>query len=181
MKTICFTLLLVGTIFFGYCQGEIGYTRKLVNLRDSASSSSAVIEKLLPRTKIFYFVDDTLNGYIKIRLLKNAHVGYIKTSFIKFVRAVKESKNSPFSEIQSDNPESPPELRIFNNSLKTMLLSLNGVDYVFSPYQKINIPFKEGECRFYAMAQKVEPLYGKKKFLSGYYYQWEFYIKTFYR
>jgi hypothetical protein len=130
---------------------------------------------------LFYFADDTTAGYTKVRIIKTAQIGYVRSSYIRFVGFAKESTGSPFSEEQSADATANPELRIFNNTKKTMTLSLNNEDYTFSPYEKMKIPFNPGSCRFVASAPNVTPLYGTKDFAKGYYYNWEFYIVTTYR
>lgn len=181
MRILLISLFLLIFSFYCYSQASYGIIKKQANLREYAFANAKVIKKLKPQTLLFYFSEDTIGSYTKVWVIKTAQIGYVKSNVIKFTGKVKESSSSPFVEEQADSSNTKPDLRIFNNTKHTMTLSLNNNNYTLTPFEKIKIPFDAGLCKFVASAPGVIPLFGKKEFLIGHYYNWEFYIVITYR
>jgi hypothetical protein len=73
------------------------------------------------------------------------------------------------------------ELKIFNNTSKTLTLKMNTELFYFSPRETKNISISPGEYDFRASAPGVIPYIGNESLNSGQAYSWQFYIRTSYR
>ena len=171
-------LLLLFFVLFSnviYCQSYLGIIIKQVNFREGSNSNDKIISSLKPQTQIFIISLETENNYYNIIDIASDREGYIHKSYVKVGKVVNKSNKSVFSPTgQLSNYES--EVKIFNNTRKTLTLKMNTELYYFSPYETKNISLNPGEYDFRASAPGVIPYIGTENLNSNQGYSWQFYI-----
>lgn len=177
MKKLLSLLLLIIISNAIYSQSYLGTITKLVNFREGSSSNDNIISSLKPNTQIFIISLETENDYYNIIDIATDKEGYVHKSYVKVGKVVNRSNESVFSPTgQSSNYES--EVKIFNNTRKTLTLKMNTELYYFSPYETKNISLNPGEYDFRASAPRVIPYIGTENLNSNQGYSWQFYITT---
>ena len=73
------------------------------------------------------------------------------------------------------------EVKIFNNTSKTLTLKLNTELFRFTPYETKNLSLSPEEYDFRASAPGVIPYIGSERLNSNQAYTWQFYISTSWR
>lgn len=179
MKKITFILLLFISNSI-YSQSYIGTITKQVNFREGSSSDDNIISSLKPKTQIFIISLETENDYYNVIDIATDKEGYVHKSYVKVGKLVSKSSESVFSPTgKSSNYNS--EVKIFNNTSKTLTLKLNTELYHFSPYETKNINLTPGEYDFRASAPGVIPYIGTENLNSNQGYSWQFYLSSSYR
>lgn len=177
MKKLLSLLLLIIISNAIYSQSYLGTITKLVNFREGSSSNDNIISSLKPNAQIFIISLETENDYYNIIDIATDKEGYVHKSYVKVGKVVNRSNESVFSPTgQSSNYES--EVKIFNNTRKTLTLKMNTELYYFSSYETKNISLNPGEYDFRASAPGVIPYIGTENLNSNQGYSWQFYITT---
>jgi hypothetical protein len=172
-KVLLLFLILISNVI--YSQSYLGTITKQVNFRAGSSSSDNIISSLKTQTQIFIISLETENDYYNIIDIATDIEGYVHKSYVKVGKIVNKSNESVFSPTgQSSNYES--EVKIFNNTRKTLTLKMNTELYYFSPYETKNISLHPGEYDFRASAPGVIPYIGTENLNSNQGYSWQFYI-----
>jgi hypothetical protein len=172
-KVLLLFLILISNVI--YSQSYLGTITKQVNFRAGSNSSSNIISSLKPQTQIFIISLETENDYYNVIDIATDREGYVHKSYVKVGKIVNKSNESVFSPTgQSSNYES--EVKIFNNTRKTLTLKMNTELYYFSPYETKNISLNPGEYDFRASAPGVVPYIGTENLNSNQGYSWQFYI-----
>lgn len=172
-KVLLLFLILISNVI--YSQSYLGTITKQVNFRAGSSSSDNIISSLKAQTQIFIISLETDNDYYNIIDINTDKEGYVHKSYVKVGKIVNKSNESVFSPTgQSSNYES--EVKIFNNTRKTLTLKMNTELYYFSPYETKNISLNPGEYDFRASAPGVVPYIGTENLNSNQGYSWQFYI-----
>lgn len=160
-----------------YSQSYLGTITKQVNFRAGSSSSDQIISSLKAQTQIFIISLETDNDYYNIIDINTDKEGYVHKSFVKVGKLVIKSNESVFTpDAKTSNYNS--EVKIFNNTSKTLTLKLNTELYHFSPHETKNINLTPGEYDFRASAPGVIPYIGTENLNSNQGYSWQFYITT---
>lgn len=160
-----------------YSQSYLGTITKQVNFREGSSSDDNIISYLKPKTQIFIVSLETENDYYNVIDIATDREGYVHKSYVKVGKLISKSNESVFSPTgKSSNYNS--EVKIFNNTSKTLTLKLNSELYHFSPYETKNINLTPGEYDFRASAPGVIPYIGTENLNSNQGYSWQFYITT---
>jgi hypothetical protein len=160
-----------------YSQSYLGTITKQVNFREGSSSDDNIISSLKPNTQIFIISLETENDYYNVIDIATDREGYVHKSYVKVGKLVSKSSESVFSPTgKSSNYNS--EVKIFNNTSKTLTLKLNAELYYFSPNETKNINLTPGEYDFRASAPGVIPYIGTENLNSNQGYSWQFYITT---
>ena len=158
-----------------YSQSYLATITKQVNFREGSSSDYNVISSLKPKTQIFIVSLETENDYYNVIDIATDREGYVHKSYVKVGKLVSKSNESVFTPNgQTSNYDS--EVKIFNNTSKTLTLKLNTELYHFSPYETKNINLNPGEYDFRASAPGVIPYIGTENLNSNQGYSWQFYI-----
>jgi hypothetical protein len=174
-KVLLLFLILISNVI--YSQSYLGTITKQVNFRAGSSSSDNIISSLKPQTQIFIISLETENDYYNVIDIATDREGYVHKSFVKVGKLVSKSNESVFTPSgQTSNYNS--EVKIFNNTSKTLTLKLNTEQYYFSPYETKNINLTPGEYDFRASAPGVIPYIGTENLNSNQGYSWQFYIVT---
>lgn len=163
-----------------YSQSYLGTITKQVNFREGPGSDYEIIKSLKPGNQIFISSLETENDFYSIINIATNEEGYVHKSYVKVGKLVTRSNQSVFTpDGVSSSYES--ELKIFNNTSKTLTLKMNSEMFYFSPYETKNISISPGEYDFRASAPGVIPYIGNESLNSGQAYSWQFYIRTSYR
>ncbi|MCF6142360.1 SH3 domain-containing protein [Flavobacterium sp. K77] len=174
-KQIVLLFLLISNCI--YSQSYLGTITKQVNFRAGSRSSDQIISSLKAQTQIFIISLETENDYYNIIDINTDKEGYVHKSFVKVGKLVNKSNESVFTpDGQTSNYNS--ELKIFNNTRKTLTLKLNAELFYFNPYETKNINLTPGEYDFRASAPGVIPYIGTENLNSNQGYSWQFYIVT---
>ena len=177
MKKILLLIFFISISTTIQSQSYLGIITKQVNFRQGPSSGYNVISSLKPQTQIFIVSLETENDYYNIIDITTDKEGYVHKSFVKVGKVVSKSKESVFTPSgQTSNNNS--EVKIFNNTSKTLTLKLNTELYYFSPKETKNINLNPGEYDFRASAPGVIPYIGTEDLNSNQGYSWEFFITT---
>lgn len=172
-KQIVLLFLLISSCI--YSQSYLGTITKQVNFRTGSSSDDNIISSLKPNTQIFIISLETENDYYNVIDIATDKEGYVHKSYIKIGKLISKSNESVFSPTgKSSNYNS--EVKIFNNTSKTLTLKLNTEIYNFSPRETKNINLTPGEYDFRASAPGVIPYIGTENLNSNQGYSWQFYI-----
>jgi hypothetical protein len=160
-----------------YSQSYLGTITKQVNFREGSSSETTIISSLKPKTQIFIISLLAENDYYNVIDIATDKEGYVHESYVKVGKEVSKSNESVFTPSgQTSNYNS--EVKIFNNTSKTLTLKLNTEIYHFSPKESKNITLTPGEYDFRASAPGVIPYIGTENLNSNQGYSWQFYIVT---
>ena len=177
MKKILFLLFFIITSNGIFSQSYLGTITKQVNFRLGPSTEDDIISSLKLNTQIFIISLETENDYYNIIDITTDKEGYVHKSYVKVGKLVSKSSESVFSPTgKSSNYNS--EVKIFNNTSKTLTLKLNTELYHFSPHETKNINLTPGEYDFRASAPGVIPYIGTENLNSNQGYSWQFYITT---
>ncbi len=178
MKMIkIFTLFVFFVTTTIYSQSYLGTITKQVNFREGSSTEDNIISFLKPNSDVFIISLETENDYYNVIDIATDREGYVHKSFVKIGKLVSKSNESVFTPTgQSSNYD--PEVKIFNNTSKTLTLKLNTQLYYFSPYETKNITLSPEKYDFRASAPGVIPYIGTERLKSNQGYSWEFYIST---
>lgn len=129
-KQIVLLFLLISSCI--YSQSYLGIINKQLSFRARSSSSDKIISSLKAQTQIFIVSLQTENDYYNVIDIATDKEGYVHKSYIKIGKLVSKSNESVFSPTaKSSNYNS--EVKILNNTTKTLTLKLNTEMYDFSP------------------------------------------------
>jgi hypothetical protein len=177
MKKTLLLLLLILISSNVFSQAYLGVITKNVNFREEPSIDANIISSLKPNTQIFIISLVAQNDYYNVIDIANDREGFVHKSYIQIGKMVSKSDESVFSPTgKSSNYNS--EVKIFNNTSKTLTLKLNTELYHFGPNETKNINLTPGEYDFRASAPGVIPYIGTENLNSNQGYSWQFYITT---
>lgn len=176
MKTI-FTLILFSFFISGFSQSYLGTITKNVNFRAGSGSDYKIISSLKPNKQIFIISLETENDYYNIIDIATDKEGYVHKSYVKVGKLVNKSNESVFTP-NGESSTYDPEVKIFNNTSKTLTLKMNTQLFYFSAYETKNISISPDQYDFRASAPGVIPYIGTERLGSKQAYSWEFYIVT---
>jgi hypothetical protein len=176
MKTI-FTLIIFSFVISSFSQSYLGTITKNVNFREGSSTTGNIISSLKPNTQIFIISLETENDYYNIIDIATDKEGYVHKSYIKVGKLVNKSNESVFTP-NGESSTFNPEVKIFNNTSKTLTLKMNTQLFYFRPYETKNISINPDEYDFRASAPGVIPYIGTERLINKQAYSWEFYIVT---
>jgi uncharacterized protein YgiM (DUF1202 family) len=176
MKTI-FSLILFSFFFFGFSQSYLGSITKNVNFREGSGSEKRIISSLKPNNQIFIISLEAENDYYNIIDIATDKEGYVHKSYVKVGKLVNKSNESVFTP-NGESSTYESEVKIFNNTSKTLTLKMNTQLFYFSSYETKNISINPNKYDFRASAPGVIPYIGTEVLGSKQAYSWEFYIVT---
>lgn len=166
-------LILISNLI--YSQSYLGTITKEVNFRDGSTTDNNIISSLKAQTQIFIISLETENDYYNVIDITTDREGYVHKSYVKIDKVVNKNNESVFSPTgKSSNYNS--EVKIFNNTNRTLTLKMNAEQYHFIPYETKNIDLNPGEYDFRASAPGVMPYIGTENLNSNQGYSWQFYI-----
>lgn len=172
-----FTLIFFSYVISGFSQSHLGTIIKQVNFRQGSSSNDNIISSLKPNTQVFIISLETENDYYNIIDIATDKEGYVHKSYVKVGKLVSRSNESVFTP-NGETSTYESEVKIFNNTNKTLTLKMNAQLYYFGPYETKNISIYPDEYDFRASAPGVIPYIGTERLKSKQAYSWEFYIST---
>ena len=177
MKKLLFSLFFILISNGIVSQSYLGTITKQVNFREGPSGDDNIISSLKPKTQIFIVSLETENDYYNVIDIATDREGYVHKSFVKIGKIVNKSDQSVFTP-NGKSSDYDSEVKIFNNTSKTLTLKMNTEVYRFTPYETKNIKLVPGEYDFRASAPGVIPYIGSESLNSNQAYSWQFYITT---
>lgn len=163
-----------------YSQSYLGTITKQVNFREGPDTFYNIIGSLKPNTQIFIASLDTENDYYSIIDIATDREGFVHKSYVKVGKLVSRSNESVFVP-NGKTSNYNAEVKIYNNTSKTLTLKLNTEIYRFAPFETKNINLSPDIYDFRASAPGVIPYIGTERINSSQAYSWQFYISTSYR
>jgi hypothetical protein len=130
---------------------------------------------LKPNNQIFIISLEAENDYYNIIDIATDKEGYVHKSYVKVGKLVNKSNESVFTP-NGESSTYESEVKIFNNTSKTLTLKMNAQLFYFSSYEIKNISINPDEYDFRASAPGVTPYIGTERLGSKQAYSWEFYI-----
>lgn len=177
MKKILLSLFLILVSNGTFSQSYLGTITKQVNFREEPSVDDNIISSLKPNTQIFIVSLETENDYYNVIDIATDREGYVHKSYVKIGKVVNKSDQSVFTP-NGKSSDYDSEVKIFNNTSKTLTLKMNTEVYRFAAYETKNIKLTPGEYDFRASAPGVIPYIGTETLNSSQAYSWQFYIRT---
>jgi uncharacterized protein YgiM (DUF1202 family) len=158
-------------------QSYLGTITKKVNFRSEPNSDSDIISSLKPTTKIFIVSLEYENDYYNVIDIETDTEGFVHKSYVKVGNVINKSEGSVFVPTgESSNYDT--EVKIFNNTSRTLTLKLNADIFHFDPHETKNLTLTPGGYDFRASAPGVIPYIGNENLKSNQGYSWQFYIAT---
>ncbi len=180
MKKILLTFFFILISNGIYSQSYLGTITKQVNFREGPGSEYNIISSLKPNSQVFIISLDSENDFYNIIDIATDREGYVHKSYLKIGKLVSKSNQSVFTP-NGKSSDYDSEVKIFNNTSKTLTLKMNTEVYRFTPYETKNIKFTPGEYDFRASAPGVIPYIGTERLKSSQGYSWQFYITSTWR
>ena len=175
-KTVLINFMLF-FVSFSFSQSFMGEITKQVNFRNGPGTDYEIISVLKPDKQVFIVSIETNNDFYNIIDIETNKEGYVNKAFVKIIKEVKRSNESVFTPTgKSSNYNC--DVKVFNNTSKTMSLKMNDDMFYFEPYETKNLDMNPENYDFRASAPGVIPYIGKEKLVSNQGYSWEFYIVT---
>ena len=175
MKSLYYLLFFIGCSVFG--QSYLGTITKQVNFRQGPGSDYEIISSLKTGTQVFISSIETEDDFYNIIDIKSDKEGYVHKSYVKVGKLVSKSTESVFTP-DGQSSDYKPEVKIYNNTSKTLTLKMNTELFYFSPHETKNISLYPGEYDFRASAPGVIPYIGNESLSGNQSYSWQFYITT---
>ncbi len=166
-------MFLMPLLNFG--QSYLGITTKQVNFRSDPNSQSNIISTLNIGRQLFIISLETENDFYNVIDIETDKEGYVHKSFVRIGENVTKS-NQVFFTPTGKTSNYNSELKIYNNTNKTLTLKLNEQYYFFTPKETKNINVSPGTYDFRASAPGVRPNIGTENLANNQGYSWEFYI-----
>lgn len=171
---LLFSVLMSGNII---AQSYLGTITKKVNFRAEPNAESNIIASLNPKTKIFIVSLESENDYYNVIDIETDTEGFVHKSFIKLGNVINKSEESVFVPT-GESSSYDTEVKIFNNTSRTLTLKLNTDIFHFDPHETKNLTLSPGGYDFRASAPGVIPYIGNENLKSNQGYSWQFYIVT---
>ena len=124
-------------------QSYLGTITKQVNFREGPGSDYSIISSLKPGTQIFIASLETDDDFYNVIAIKSNKEGYVHKNYVKVGRMVSRSTESVFTP-DGETSTYESEIRIYNNTSRTLTLKMNADLYYFSPQETKNISIVPG-------------------------------------
>ena len=161
-----------------YSQSYIGTITKQVNFREGPGTEYQIIYSLKAGTQIFISTLEADDNFYAIIDINTNKEGYVHKSYVKVGDLVSRSNRSVFTP-NGESSSYESELKIYNNTNKSLTLKMNTQLFSFSPYETKNITISPDVYDFRASAPGVIPYIGTERLKSKQAYSWEFYISSY--
>ena len=172
-------LLLLCSMVGARAQAYLGNTTTQVNLRGGPGTNYPVLRSLDGGTQLFVVSNETVDGFYEVIYIMTNTEGYVHNAFVRLVERVELNEEGVFTPAGRSTTQDP-ELKIYNNTSRTLTLKMNDVTYTFSPQERRTLTVGSGRYEYRASAPGVIPDIGLEFLDSRTSYSWEFYITTQY-
>ncbi|WP_439882188.1 SH3 domain-containing protein [Pontibacter sp. MBLB2868] len=177
-KLILLVFLLTIVTVTAYAQSYIGYATSQVNFRSDATTNSSVIRSLPKGSTLFIVSLSTHDGFYNAIDVETNKEGYIHSSYVRVGQMLPKNTEGIFTPSGTSSSVNP-EIKIRNNTSKTLTLKMGNNTYSFSPQESRSITVPSGKYEYRASAPGVIPDYGAEVLSSSMSYEWEFYISSY--
>ena len=174
-KQHVFLVCFLFTAFAAFGQSYLGWVTQAANLRSGPGTNYDILKTLPARTQIFVFSATAENDFYKVKDIASDVDGYVSRSLVE-LGEVLEEYNDVFQR-EGRTSGTNPQLRIYNNTSRTLTLTLNNEKYVFSPQETKAITVIAGRYRYMASSPGVIPYFGNSDLVNNTSYSWTFYIE----
>ncbi len=175
MKRLFLLALLCFSFSVGNAQSYLGWVTTKVNLREGPGTNHGIISTMSQGTQIFIVSTKAENGFVNIIDIASNKEGYVSKAFIEQGDEVEISQGGIFQPTGATSTYKP-EIKIYNNTVKTLTLKLNDVSYTFSSRERKSFHLDPGVYNYRASAPGVIPDLGTENLENNRGYEWEFYI-----
>ncbi|MGN0316566.1 MAG: SH3 domain-containing protein [Lachnospira sp.] len=150
-----------------------------VNVRKGASRDSAVICRASPSTIMVAEVNNlNQSDYCKVVILRTGEEGYVHKKYLSFGSVLPKATSGALKQLSNSGLNVRPDIEVYNNTERTINLTISGTSYKLKPHDKKTITANAGKCHILATGAGCNPYYGIEDLREGYTYSWEFIIKT---
>ncbi|KQB99956.1 SH3 domain-containing protein [Pedobacter sp. Hv1] len=180
MKKLSLIIFLSLKILTCFGQSYLGTIIKDVNLRKGPNTNYEILSSIKAGSQVFIISLTDQNEFYNIIDIETNQEGFIKKTFIKIGKKIKENETgifTPNGNISTYNPK----IDIYNDTDKSLTLKLNEEVYHFEPQERKNLELQPGRYLYRASAPKVIPDIGAEEMKSNMSYTWKFYIIKRYR
>lgn len=140
-------------------QSYLGWVTHNVNLRKGAVLEYKIFSSLNPGAQIFIVSLEDNYGFANIIDIASNKEGYVSKSFIEQADKVEISQDGIFQPTDATS-NYKPEIKIFNNTVKTLTLKLNDIIYTFASGERKSYHFDPGVDNYKASEPGVIPNLG---------------------
>ena len=171
---VCFLF----TAFAAFGQSYLGWVTQSANLREGPDTSYGILKTLPAGTQLFIFSFAGENNFYKVKDIATDTDGYISKSLVELGQVVEGNnpENSPF-ESTGKSSKNNPEIEIYNNTNRTLTLTLNNEKYIFRTQETKTITVPPGRYNYMASTPGVIPYFGNDILENFTTYSWTFYIE----
>lgn len=185
MKKKLLSLILILTIFLGIKINAqnigfdpfLGTTTSNINFRSGPGTSYNIIKVIPGNSTVYVFSKNDYKGFYKSIDVQSGKVGWLSKDLVKWAKDVDTNSAGGFTSM-GETDEYNSELKITNQSGKTITLVIADETYYISPHSTITKFIEPGNKTFTASAPGVIPSSGFKNFDSHNGYDWTFWIET---
>ena len=167
------------TAFSAFGQSYLGKVTQAANLRSGPGTNYDILKTLPAGTQIFVFSATAENDFYRVKDIASDTDGYISRSLVELGQVLEGNNpdESPFDPIGRSSRNNP-EIKIYNNTNRTLTLSLNNEKYIFRSQETKTITVPPGKYNYMASAPGVIPYFGNDTLENFTAYSWTFYIGT---
>lgn len=185
MKQNLFSLILIFSIFTGIkitaqdvgFSPFLGVTTSNLNFRAGPGTSYDIIKKIPANSTVYIFSKTDYSGFYKSIDVESGKVGWLAKDLVRFSKSADTSSSGGFSSL-GETSEYNSELKVTNQSAKTITLVISDKTFYIPPHSTITKFVEPGNKNFTASAPGVIPTSGYKNFVSNNGYEWTFWIET---
>ncbi len=175
MKRLFLLALLCFSFSVGNAQSYLGWVTTQVNLREGPGTNHGIISSMPQGTQIFIVSNTTENGFVNIIDIASNKEGYVSKAYIEQGDEIEISQGGIFQPT-GETSTYKPEIKIYNNTIKTLTLKLNDIIYTFASRERKSFHVDPGVYNYRASAPGVIPNLGMENLENSRGYEWEFYI-----
>ncbi|HSJ66466.1 MAG TPA: SH3 domain-containing protein [Anditalea sp.] len=168
-------VLLCFSFSVGHSQSYLGWVTTQVNFREGPGTNTKVMGTLPEGTQIFIISAVPVNDFISIIDIATNKEGYVSRTFVKQGDLIQVSQGGTFQPT-GETAAYEPEIKIYNNTDKTLTLLMNEVIYTFHSRERKSLKLNPGIYKYRASAPGVIPDLGVERLENNRGYEWEFYI-----
>lgn len=185
MKQTLFSVIIFLSIFLGITSKAqdvgfspfLGVTTSNLNFRAGPGTSYDIIKKIPANSTVYIFSKNDYSGFYKSIDVESGKVGWLAKDLVRWSKSVDTSSSGGFSSL-GETAEYNSELKVTNQSAKTITLVISDKTFYISPHSTITKFIEPGNKNFTASAPAVIPSSGYKNFASNNGYEWIFWIET---
>ena len=149
-----------------------------LNLREGPGTDYRIVSRIPRGEYVFLSTADAGQSFRKVLYIDKNIYGYVSKSYLINFQRIKEDTSGSL-QIESSNYKSTADIKIENNTNRTVTIAVGSLSYKFSPHQtRVITDLPPGKYKNMASAPGVRPYVGYDVIEGGHVYSWVFYITT---